>query len=124
MNGPVARAFSQDHGISLIIITSPSLSGDTCTIAGYARLKNVLLALQTRLQPLREGDSRQDPASQKRLVVESLFRDLDADGSGHLSSSELAQVGKAFSESHIMGESSFPFPNPYSRCLKACVQYL
>ncbi|XP_008012602.3 follistatin-related protein 4 isoform X1 [Chlorocebus sabaeus] len=67
------------------------LKGDTCTIAGYARLKNVLLALQTRLQPLQEGDSRQDPASQKRLLVESLFRDLDADGNGHLSSSELAQ---------------------------------
>uniref|UniRef100_A0A8I3X919 Follistatin like 4 n=1 Tax=Callithrix jacchus TaxID=9483 RepID=A0A8I3X919_CALJA len=67
------------------------LKGDTCTMAGYARLKNVLLALQTRLKPLPEGDSRQDPASQKRLLVESLFRDLDADGNGHLSSSELAQ---------------------------------
>lgn len=124
MNGPAAKAFSQDHGISLIIITSPSLSGDTCTIAGYARLKNVLLALQTRLQPLQEGDSRQDPASQKRLLVESLFRDLDADGNGHLSSSELAQVGMAFSESHIMEESSFPFPNPHSGYLRVCVQYL
>lgn len=67
------------------------LKGDPCTMASYARLKNVLLALQTRLQPLREGDSRQDPASQKRLLVESLFKDLDADGNGHLNSSELAQ---------------------------------
>ncbi|XP_047412945.1 follistatin-related protein 4 [Sciurus carolinensis] len=67
------------------------LKGDTCTMAGYARLKNVLLALQTSQQSLQEGDNRQDPASQKRLLVESLFKDLDADGNGHLSSSELAQ---------------------------------
>lgn len=77
---------------SLAAITSSSLPGDLCTMADYARLKNVLLALQTRLQPRPEGDSRQDPASQKRLLVESLFKDLDADGDGHLSSSELAQV--------------------------------
>ncbi|XP_030885447.1 follistatin-related protein 4 [Leptonychotes weddellii] len=60
-------------------------------MANYARLKNVLMALQTRRQPLPDEDSRQDPASQKRLLVESLFADLDADGDGHLSSSELAQ---------------------------------
>ncbi|XP_006872973.1 PREDICTED: follistatin-related protein 4 [Chrysochloris asiatica] len=72
------------------------LKGDTCTMAEYTRLKNVLLALQTQLQPLQEGDSSQDPASQKRLLVESLFKDLDADDSSHLSSSELAQ--------HVMKE--------------------
>ncbi|XP_022444508.1 follistatin-related protein 4 isoform X5 [Delphinapterus leucas] len=60
-------------------------------MANYARLKKALLALQTRLQPLHEGDSRQDPASQKRLLVESLFKDVDVDGDGHLSRSELAQ---------------------------------
>ncbi|CAK6446048.1 unnamed protein product [Pipistrellus nathusii] len=67
------------------------LTGDPCTMANYARLKNVLLALQTRRQPLPEGASPPDPASQKRLLVESLFKDLDADGDGHLSPSELAQ---------------------------------
>ena len=67
-------------------------------MADYARLKKALLALQTRLQSLHEGDSRQDPASQKRLLVESLFKDLDVDGDGHLSRSELTQVGTAFSE--------------------------
>lgn len=76
-------------------------------MAGYARLKNVLLALQTHQQPLPEGDNRQDPASQKRLLVESLFKDLDADGNGHLSSSELAQVGTAFRENQVTQESSF-----------------
>lgn len=67
-------------------------------MADYARLKKVLLALQTRLQPPHEGDSWPDPASQKRFLVESLFKDLDADGDGHLSSSELAQVGTALGE--------------------------
>ncbi|EPY84912.1 hypothetical protein CB1_000434014 [Camelus ferus] len=77
-------------GLCLAKDKDPS-QGDPCTMANYARLKKVLLALQTRLQPLHEGGSRQDPASQKRLLVESLFKDLDADGDGHLSSSELAQ---------------------------------
>lgn len=86
---------------------SSCLPGDPCTMADYARLKNVLLALQTHLQPLQEGDSRQDPASQKRLLVDSLFKDLDADGDGHLISSELAQVRRTFSENWITGESSF-----------------
>lgn len=72
-------------------------------MADYARLKNVLLALQTHLQRLQEGGSRQDPASQKRLLVESLFKDLDADGDGHLGSSELARVSRASSENKIKG---------------------
>lgn len=76
-------------------------------MADYARLKNVLLALQTRRRPVPEGGSRQDPASQKRLLVESLFTDLDADGDGHLSSSELAQVGTANAEHRITEESRF-----------------
>lgn len=78
-------------------------------MAGYARLKNVLLALQTHQQPLQEGENRQDPASQKRLLVESLFKDLDANGNGRLSSSELAQVGTTFSENQVIKESSFSF---------------
>ncbi|KAL1780314.1 follistatin-related protein 4 isoform X1 [Sigmodon hispidus] len=67
------------------------LKGDMCTMAGYARLKNVLLALQRRRQPPRQGTSRQNLVSQKRFLVGSLFEDLDTDGSGHLSSLELAQ---------------------------------
>ncbi|XP_015348310.1 follistatin-related protein 4 [Marmota marmota marmota] len=80
-------------GKKVIVVHSKDcfLKGDTCTMAGYARLKNVLLALQTHQQPLHEVENRQDPASQKLLLVESLFKDLDADGNGHLSSSELAQ---------------------------------
>lgn len=93
----------------LAVTTPSSLPGDTCTMAGYARLKNVLLALQTHQRPLQEGENRQDPASQKRLLVESLFKDLDADGNGHLSSSELAQVGTAFSGNQVIKEISFSF---------------
>lgn len=100
---------SQDWGRSLAGVTPSSLPGDPCTMADYARLKKVLLALQSRLQPPREGDSRQDPASQKRLLVESLFKDFDADGDGHLSSSELAQVGTALAEITLRGGSNFPF---------------
>ncbi|XP_076994548.1 follistatin-related protein 4 [Tamandua tetradactyla] len=69
------------------------LKGDSCTMADYARLKNVLLGLQTHLQPPRAGDGRHEPASQKRVLVESLFRDLDGDGDGRISGSELAQHG-------------------------------
>lgn len=79
------------------VTTPSSLSGDMCTMAGYARLKNVLLALQSRRQPLQQGTNRQNLASQKRLLVESLFKDLDTDDSGHLSSLELAQVSLACS---------------------------
>ncbi|XP_069448142.1 follistatin-related protein 4 isoform X2 [Ovis canadensis] len=80
-------------GKKIITVRSKAcfLKGDPCTVADYARLKKVLLALQSRLQPLHVGDSRQEPTSQKRLLVESLFKDFDADGDGHLGSSELAQ---------------------------------
>lgn len=66
-------------------------------MAGYARLKNVLLALQSRRRPFQQGTHRQNLTSQKRLLVESLFQDLDSDNNGYLSSLELAQVGVAFS---------------------------
>lgn len=68
-----------------------------CTVAGYARLKNVLLALQSRRQPLQQETHRQSLASQKRLLVESLFKALDTDGNGRLGRLELAQVGMALS---------------------------
>uniref|UniRef100_A0A8C5VI33 Follistatin like 4 n=2 Tax=Microcebus murinus TaxID=30608 RepID=A0A8C5VI33_MICMU len=67
------------------------LQGDTCTVAGHARLKSVLLALQARRRPPQEGHGRPDAPSQRRLLVESLFKDLDADGDGHVSGAELAQ---------------------------------
>lgn len=78
-------------------------------MAGYARLKNVLLAIQIGRQPLQGGDHRPDPAAQKRLLVESLFKDLDTDGNGRLTSSELAQVGAAFHRSRVLEGLGFLF---------------
>uniref|UniRef100_A0A8C9F0I1 Follistatin like 4 n=1 Tax=Pavo cristatus TaxID=9049 RepID=A0A8C9F0I1_PAVCR len=66
--------------------------GDTCTMASYRQLKGVLLELQAqRSAPPRHPPA--DRAAQKRALVEELFQHLDANKDGHLSSSELAQVG-------------------------------
>lgn len=97
MNGLTGGTFSQDYRVRVTSQPRLLFPGDMCSMAGYARLKNVLLALQSRRQPLQQGTNRQNLASQKRLLVESLFKELDTDGNGHLSSLELAQVGMAFS---------------------------
>lgn len=73
-------------------VTWLSFTGDSCSMADYSRLKNVLLVLQARLQSLEGGDHGQEPASQKRLLVEALFQQLDTNRDGHLDSLELAQV--------------------------------
>nr|XP_009930689.1 PREDICTED: follistatin-related protein 4 isoform X2 [Opisthocomus hoazin] len=67
--------------------------GDTCTMADYSRLKSILLDLQAHRQspPSRPAEDR---ASQKRLLVENMFKHLDINSDGHLSSSELAQLMK------------------------------
>lgn len=96
MKGLMGRTFFPAPKAHLTLTAVFSFPGDMCTMAGYARLKNVLLALQSRRQPLPQGTPRQSLASQKHLLVESLFKDLDADGNGHLGSLELAQVGVAF----------------------------
>ncbi|NXF06393.1 FSTL4 protein, partial [Smithornis capensis] len=62
--------------------------GDTCSMADYSRLKGVLLELQGR----RQRPPGTDTAAQKRLLIQELFKHLDLNGDGHLSSSELAQV--------------------------------
>ncbi|XP_051487253.1 follistatin-related protein 4 isoform X2 [Apus apus] len=67
--------------------------GDSCTMADYSRLKNILLDLQAHRHspPARPA---QDRVSQKRLLVEEMFQHLDGNSDGHLSSSELAQLMK------------------------------
>ncbi|XP_063205390.1 follistatin-related protein 4 isoform X2 [Chroicocephalus ridibundus] len=67
--------------------------GDTCTMADYNRLKSILLDLQAHRRSLPSGPA-EDRASQKRLLVEDMFKHLDINGDGHLSSSELAQLMK------------------------------
>ncbi|KAM6408404.1 follistatin-related protein 4 [Rhynochetos jubatus] len=67
--------------------------GDTCTMADYSRLKNILLDLQAhRRSP--PSSPPEDRVSQKRFLVEDMFKHLDINSDGHLSSSELAQVMK------------------------------
>ncbi|XP_057284159.1 follistatin-related protein 4 isoform X1 [Pezoporus wallicus] len=67
--------------------------GDTCTMADYSRLKSILLDLQAHRQSLPSIPAK-DRVSQKRFLVEDLFKHLDVNSDGHLSSSELAQLMK------------------------------
>uniref|UniRef100_A0A8D2LEU7 Follistatin like 4 n=1 Tax=Varanus komodoensis TaxID=61221 RepID=A0A8D2LEU7_VARKO len=65
--------------------------GDTCTMADYTQLKSILLDLQAHRQ--RQQTYPVEDRTQKRILVEDMFNHLDINGDGHLSSSELAQVG-------------------------------
>uniref|UniRef100_A0A663MRT1 Follistatin like 4 n=2 Tax=Athene cunicularia TaxID=194338 RepID=A0A663MRT1_ATHCN len=67
--------------------------GDTCTMAEYSRLKSILLDLQARRQSP-PSSLAEDRVSQKRFLVEDMFKHLDVNSDGHLSSSELAQLMK------------------------------
>ncbi|XP_042646271.1 follistatin-related protein 4 isoform X2 [Tyto alba] len=67
--------------------------GDTCTMADYNRLKNILLDLQAHRQSP-PSSLAEDSVSQKRFLVEDMFKHLDVNSDGHLSSSELAQLMK------------------------------
>uniref|UniRef100_A0A8B9PIF5 Follistatin like 4 n=1 Tax=Apteryx owenii TaxID=8824 RepID=A0A8B9PIF5_APTOW len=67
--------------------------GDACTMADYSRLKSILLDLQAHRQSPPRSPA-EDRASQKRSLVEDMFKYLDINSDGHLGSSELAQVMK------------------------------
>ncbi|NWS20443.1 FSTL4 protein, partial [Pachyramphus minor] len=67
--------------------------GDSCTMADYSRLKSILLDLQARRQSPPSSLAK-DRAAQKRFLIEDLFKHLDLNSDGHLSSSELAQLMK------------------------------
>lgn len=75
--------------------------GDTCTMADYSRLKSILLDLQAHHHS-QLSSPVEDRTSQKRLLVEDMFKYLDINSDGHLSSSELAQVGLSLNENWIM----------------------
>ncbi|XP_053812297.1 follistatin-related protein 4 isoform X2 [Vidua chalybeata] len=67
--------------------------GDSCTMADYSRLKSILLDLQARRQSPPSSLAK-DRVAQKRFLIEELFKHLDLNSDGHLSSSELAQLMK------------------------------
>ncbi|XP_064243581.1 follistatin-related protein 4 isoform X2 [Passer domesticus] len=67
--------------------------GDSCTVADYSRLKSILLDLQARRQSPPSSLAK-DRLAQKRFLIEELFKHLDLNSDGHLSSSELAQPMK------------------------------
>lgn len=77
------------------------LLGDTCTMADYSRLKSILLDLQAHRQSP-PSSLAEDGVSQKRFLVENMFKHLDTNSDGHLSSSELAQVSLLCNEKGIM----------------------
>ncbi|NXG14384.1 FSTL4 protein, partial [Grallaria varia] len=68
--------------------------GDSCSMGEYGRLKSVLLELQAQRGQSPPGSAAEDRAAQKRLLIEGLFKHLDLNSDGHLSSSELAQLVK------------------------------
>ncbi|NWZ35023.1 FSTL4 protein, partial [Brachypodius atriceps] len=67
--------------------------GESCTVADYSRLKSILLDLQARRQSPPSSLAK-DRTAQKHFLIEELFKHLDLNGDGHLSSSELAQLMK------------------------------
>lgn len=75
-------------------------------MADYRQLKGILLDLQSHRQ--RQQNHPGDERTQKRFLVEDMFNHLDINGDGHLSSSELAQVGLLFNENQIMKWTAFP----------------
>ncbi|NXF98882.1 FSTL4 protein, partial [Sakesphorus luctuosus] len=83
------------QGKSIDIVHSKDcfFKGGTCTMAEYSRLKSILLDLQARRQSP-PGSLARDRAAQKRFLTQKLFKHLDLNSDGHLSSSELAQLMK------------------------------
>ncbi|XP_039519547.1 follistatin-related protein 4-like [Pimephales promelas] len=61
--------------------------GDTCTMAEYNKLKNMLLDMQPRTAPSGEPDAM----DQRRALVDTMFKYIDRDQDGRLSSEELAE---------------------------------
>ncbi|XP_069055298.1 follistatin-related protein 4 isoform X1 [Pleurodeles waltl] len=65
--------------------------GDICSMADYSRLKSILLDIHA--QRLSQSISpTSDRASQKRSLVEAIFKQLDLNRDGNLGSTELAQL--------------------------------
>ncbi|XP_051955333.1 follistatin-related protein 4-like [Xyrauchen texanus] len=65
--------------------------GDTCTMAEYNKLKNMLLDMQPRSQE--DGEQALENAmDQRRVLVDTMFKYLDINQDGHLNGEELAEI--------------------------------
>ncbi|XP_058613274.1 follistatin-related protein 4 isoform X2 [Onychostoma macrolepis] len=62
--------------------------GDTCTMAEYNKLKSMLLDMQPRTSM----DGQENAMDQRRILVHTMFKYIDRNQDGHLSSEELAEI--------------------------------
>uniref|UniRef100_A0A8C9S4X6 Follistatin-like 4 n=1 Tax=Scleropages formosus TaxID=113540 RepID=A0A8C9S4X6_SCLFO len=76
--------------------------GITCTIADYNKLKSALLDLQFKSLS-GEGEGEDKHRTQKRAMVDSLFKHLDVDNNSWLDKNELTQI---FLKGHLEGNLS------------------
>ncbi|XP_051959681.1 follistatin-related protein 4-like [Xyrauchen texanus] len=65
--------------------------GDTCTMAEYNKLKNMLLDMQPRSLTDRD-QTLENSMDQRRVMVDTMFKYLDINQDGHLNSEELAEI--------------------------------
>ncbi|XP_059382862.1 follistatin-related protein 4 [Carassius carassius] len=62
--------------------------GDTCTMAEYNKLKSMLLDMQPRASM----DEQANAMDQRRILVDTMFKYIDRNQDGRLSSEELAEI--------------------------------
>uniref|UniRef100_A0A673GU16 Follistatin-like 4 n=1 Tax=Sinocyclocheilus rhinocerous TaxID=307959 RepID=A0A673GU16_9TELE len=62
--------------------------GDTCTMAEYNKLKSMLLDMQPRTSI----DEQANAMDQRRILVDTMFKYIDRNQDGRLSSEELAEI--------------------------------
>uniref|UniRef100_A0A671SNN5 Follistatin-like 4 n=1 Tax=Sinocyclocheilus anshuiensis TaxID=1608454 RepID=A0A671SNN5_9TELE len=62
--------------------------GDTCTMAEYNKLKSMLLDMQPRTSK----DGQANAMDQRRILVDTMFKYIDRNQDGRLSSEELAEI--------------------------------
>ncbi|KAI2650968.1 Follistatin-related protein 4 [Labeo rohita] len=74
--------------IRLIKFLWCGFTGDTCTMAEYNKLKSMLLDMQPRTST----DGQANAMDQRRTLVDTMFKYIDRNQDGRLSSEELAEV--------------------------------
>ncbi|XP_016107121.1 follistatin-related protein 5-like [Sinocyclocheilus grahami] len=71
----------QDHSRSSIL-------GNSCTMAEYNKLKSMLLDMQPRTST----DGQANAMDQRKILVDTMFKYIDRNQDGRLSSEELAEI--------------------------------